>query len=67
MHYSTDYVFADTNTAAYTETDLAGPADQLCIYGQSKLAGEQAIEEAFNGVHDSGHDKYQDRFLGISS
>jgi dTDP-4-dehydrorhamnose reductase len=62
VHYSTDYVFADTKTAAYTETDLVGPADQLCIYGQSKLAGEQAIEEAFNGAHDSGHDKYHDRF-----
>jgi dTDP-4-dehydrorhamnose reductase len=62
VHYSTDYVFADTKTAAYSETDLVGPADQLCIYGQSKLAGEQAIEEAFNLAHDSGHDKYQDRF-----
>ena len=62
VHYSTDYVFADTKTAAYSEIDLVGPADQLCIYGQSKLAGEQAIEEAFNLAHDSGHDKYQDRF-----
>jgi dTDP-4-dehydrorhamnose reductase len=62
VHYSTDYVFADTKTAAYTETDLVGPADQLCIYGQSKLAGEKAIEEAFNLAHDSGHDKYQDGF-----
>jgi dTDP-4-dehydrorhamnose reductase len=62
IHYSTDYVFADTKTSAYTETDTVGPADQLCIYGQSKLAGEQAIEEAFNLANDSGHDKYQDRF-----
>ena len=62
VHYSTDYVFADTKTAAYTETDSVGPADQLCIYGQSKLAGEQAIEESFNLAHDSGHDKCQDRF-----
>jgi dTDP-4-dehydrorhamnose reductase len=62
VHYSTDYVFADTKTSAYTETDAVGPADQLCIYGQSKLAGEKAIEKAFNGAHDSGHDKYQDRF-----
>jgi dTDP-4-dehydrorhamnose reductase len=62
VHYSTDYVFADTKTAAYTEKDLVGPTDQLCIYGQSKLAGEQAIEEAFNLAHDSGHAKYQDRF-----
>jgi dTDP-4-dehydrorhamnose reductase len=62
VHYSTDYVFADTKTAAYSETDSVGPADQLCIYGQSKLAGEQAIEEAFNLAADSGHAKYQDRF-----
>jgi dTDP-4-dehydrorhamnose reductase len=62
VHYSTDYVFADTKTAAYTETDLVGPADQLCIYGQSKLAGEKAIEKAFNLAHDSGHAKYQDGF-----
>jgi dTDP-4-dehydrorhamnose reductase len=62
VHYSTDYVFADTKTVGYTETDAVGPIDQLCIYGQSKLAGEQAIEEAFNLAYDSGHVKYQDRF-----
>jgi dTDP-4-dehydrorhamnose reductase len=62
VQYSTDYVFADAKTAAYTETDAVGPVDQLCIYGQSKLAGERAIEEAFNFAYDSGHDKYQDRF-----
>ena len=62
IHYSTDYVFADTKTVAYTETDSAGPADQLCIYGQSKLAGEQAIKEAFNLADDSEHAKHQDRF-----
>jgi dTDP-4-dehydrorhamnose reductase len=53
VHYSTDYVFADTKTAAYTEKDSVGPADQLCIYGQSKLAGEQAIEEAFSLAQDA--------------
>jgi dTDP-4-dehydrorhamnose reductase len=62
VHYSTDYVFADTKTAAYLETDTVGPVDQLCVYGQSKLAGEQAIEEAFNGAHDSEHETYADRF-----
>jgi dTDP-4-dehydrorhamnose reductase len=62
VHYSTDYVFADTKTIAYLETDTVGPVDQLCVYGQSKLAGEQAIEEAFNGAHDSGHETYADRF-----
>jgi dTDP-4-dehydrorhamnose reductase len=48
VHYSTDYVFADTKTTAYLETDSAGPVDQLCVYGQSKLAGELAIKEAFD-------------------
>jgi dTDP-4-dehydrorhamnose reductase len=62
VHYSTDYVFADTKTTAYLETDEVGPLDQLCVYGQSKLAGEQAIEEAFNWAHDSGHEAYADRF-----
>jgi dTDP-4-dehydrorhamnose reductase len=62
VHYSTDYVFADTKTVAYTEKDSVGPIDQLCIYGQSKLAGEQAIVETFNGVNDSGHETYADRF-----
>ena len=48
VHYSTDYVFADTKKDAYLESDVTGPASQLSVYGQSKLAGEQAIEEAFN-------------------
>ncbi len=61
VHYSTDYVFADTKRTAYLETDMVGPVDQLSVYGQSKLAGEQAIEQAFNGVHDSGHETYADR------
>ena len=48
VHYSTDYVFADTKTTAYLETDSVGPFDKLCVYGQSKLAGELAIKEAFD-------------------
>jgi dTDP-4-dehydrorhamnose reductase len=48
VHYSTDYVFADTKATAYLETDEVGPVDQLCVYGQSKLAGELAIKEAFD-------------------
>jgi dTDP-4-dehydrorhamnose reductase len=48
VHYSTDYVFADTKKTAYLETDRVGPVDQLCVYGQSKLAGELAIKEAFD-------------------
>ncbi len=62
VHYSTDYVFADTKTNPYLETDKVGPVDQLCAYGQSKLVGEQAIEEAFNLGHESVHETYADRF-----
>lgn len=62
VHYSTDYVFADTKQAAYFEVDQTGPVEQLSIYGQSKLAGEQAIEEAFNLAQDSGHTSYKDKF-----
>ena len=40
IHYSTDYVFDGSKTAPYTEADTPNP---LGIYGQSKLAGEQAI------------------------
>jgi dTDP-4-dehydrorhamnose reductase len=62
VHYSTDYVFADAKQTAYLESDLTGPVEALCIYGQSKLTGEQAIEEVFGMSHDSGHVSYQDKF-----
>jgi dTDP-4-dehydrorhamnose reductase len=48
VHYSSDYVFADSKATAYLETDEAGPVNQLCVYGQSKLAGELAIKEVFD-------------------
>jgi dTDP-4-dehydrorhamnose reductase len=48
VHYSTEYVFADTKTTAYFEEDQVGPLDKLCVYGQSKLAGELAITKAFD-------------------
>lgn len=40
VHYSTDYVFDGAKAGAYVETDATGPQG---IYGQSKLAGEEAI------------------------
>lgn len=53
VHYSTDYVFADTKKTAYLETDTTGPMEHLSVYGQTKLVGEKAIEEAFNLSQDS--------------
>ena len=47
VHYSTDYVFDGTKGVPYVETDLPHP---LNIYGESKLAGEQAIQ-AVDGNH----------------
>lgn len=41
IHYSTDYVFDGRKTSPYLETD--DPA-HLNVYGESKLAGERAIE-----------------------
>ncbi|MFC6337394.1 SDR family oxidoreductase, partial [Pseudomonas karstica] len=40
IHYSTDYVFDGSKEGRYTEDDTPCP---LGVYGQSKLAGEQAI------------------------
>ena len=41
IHFSTDYVFDGKKGGAYKEDDSANP---LGVYGQSKLAGEEAIK-----------------------
>ena len=41
IHYSTDYVFDGSGTQAWREEDAPAP---LNVYGESKLAGEQAIK-----------------------
>jgi dTDP-4-dehydrorhamnose reductase len=43
VHYSTDYVFDGTKPAPYVEDDATHPIN---VYGESKLAGEQALARA---------------------
>jgi dTDP-4-dehydrorhamnose reductase len=43
IHYSTDYVFDGQKDADYIESDQPNPIN---MYGESKLAGEMAIQEA---------------------
>jgi dTDP-4-dehydrorhamnose reductase len=45
LHFSTDYVFDGKKSSPYVESDLCRP---LNVYGQSKLAGEHAIQEVFS-------------------
>ena len=40
VHFSTDFVFNGKKRQPYTKED---PTDPLCVYGQTKLAGEEAL------------------------
>ncbi|QWD62297.1 dTDP-4-dehydrorhamnose reductase [Polynucleobacter sp. MWH-UH25E] len=45
LHFSTDYVFDGTQDRPYLESDVRSP---LGIYGKSKAAGEELIENVFS-------------------
>jgi dTDP-4-dehydrorhamnose reductase len=55
LHYSTDYVFDGSKVGFYTEDD---PRNPLGIYGKSKAAGEQAIEDAFKNSPAQSNGQY---------
>jgi dTDP-4-dehydrorhamnose reductase len=44
LHYSTDYVFDGSKAGPYEVTDVRNP---IGVYGKSKAAGEEVIEQAF--------------------
>jgi dTDP-4-dehydrorhamnose reductase len=44
LHYSTDYVFDGSKASPYEAKDTRNP---LGVYGKSKAAGEEAIDQAF--------------------
>jgi dTDP-4-dehydrorhamnose reductase len=43
VHYSTDYIFDGSKALPYDENDSPNPIN---VYGKTKLAGEQAIQDA---------------------
>ena len=71
IHYSTDYVFNGLKGSLYTEEDLPNP---LSVYGQSKLEGEQAVQQVGGGflilrtswVYSLRRDSFVNKVLGWS-
>lgn len=71
IHYSTDYVFSGAKDGPYVETDATGP---LNVYGETKLAGEQAIAASgakhlifrTSWVHAPGGNNFIARMLSLA-
>lgn len=59
LHYSTDYVFDGSKDGFYSENDRRNP---LGIYGKSKAAGEEAIEDAFAHCLAQGQKDHQAQY-----
>ena len=62
LHYSTDYVFDGSKKSTYLESDARNP---LGIYGKSKAAGEEAIENVFKSDQNSITELHDEKLAGL--